>query len=85
MLERHCPCSLDSIKSFTERSVSDELARHSLYAGRAGVRLGYMVLANRDFADADLNLALRGADFQSQFDKSTAQAQEMKEGALRVL
>jgi hypothetical protein len=27
----------------------------------------------------------RGADFQSRFDKSTAQAQEMKEGALRVL
>jgi hypothetical protein len=25
------------------------------------------------------------ADFQSRFDKSTAQAQEMKEGALRVL
>jgi hypothetical protein len=26
-----------------------------------------------------------GANFQSRFDKSTAQAQEMKEGALRVL
>ena len=26
-----------------------------------------------------------GAEFQSRFDKSTAQAQEMKEGALRVL
>jgi hypothetical protein len=26
-----------------------------------------------------------GADFQSRFDKSTAQAQEMKEGARRVL
>ena len=26
-----------------------------------------------------------GADFQSRFDKATAQAQEMKEGALRVL
>jgi hypothetical protein len=26
-----------------------------------------------------------GADFQSRFDKSTAQAQEMKEEALRVL
>jgi len=26
-----------------------------------------------------------GADFQSLFDKSTGQAQEMKEGALRVL
>jgi hypothetical protein len=26
-----------------------------------------------------------GADFQSRFDKSTAQAEEMKEGALRVL
>jgi hypothetical protein len=26
-----------------------------------------------------------GADFQSRFDKSTAQAQEMKKGALRVL
>jgi hypothetical protein len=26
-----------------------------------------------------------GADFQSRFDKTTTQAQEMKEGALRVL
>jgi hypothetical protein len=26
-----------------------------------------------------------GADFQARFDKSTGQAQEMKEGALRVL
>jgi hypothetical protein len=26
-----------------------------------------------------------GSDFQSRFDKSTAQAQEMKEGPLRVL
>jgi hypothetical protein len=26
-----------------------------------------------------------GSDFQSRFDKSTAQAQEMKEGSLRVL
>jgi hypothetical protein len=26
-----------------------------------------------------------GADFRLRFDKSTAQAQEMKEGALRVL
>jgi hypothetical protein len=26
-----------------------------------------------------------GTDFQSRFDKSTAQAEEMKEGALRVL
>jgi hypothetical protein len=26
-----------------------------------------------------------GADFQSRFDTSTAQAEEMKEGALRVL
>jgi hypothetical protein len=26
-----------------------------------------------------------GADFQSRFDKPTAQAEQMKEGALRVL
>jgi len=26
-----------------------------------------------------------GADFQSRFDKSTAQAEQMKEGVLRVL
>jgi hypothetical protein len=26
-----------------------------------------------------------GSDFQARFDKSTGQAQEMKEGALRVL
>jgi hypothetical protein len=29
--------------------------------------------------------AINMADFQARFDKSTAQAQEMKEGALRVL
>jgi hypothetical protein len=36
---------------------------------------------------AAINIAWQhdGADFQSRFDKSTAQAQEMKEGALRVL
>jgi len=37
--------------------------------------------------NAAINMAWEhgGADFQSRFDKSTAQAQEMKEGALRVL
>jgi len=43
-----------------------------------------IVAANRKQA---INMAWDhgGADFQSRFDKSTGQAQEMKEGALRVL
>jgi hypothetical protein len=36
---------------------------------------------------AAINMAWEhgGTDFQSRFDKSTAQAEQMKEGALRVL
>jgi hypothetical protein len=45
----------------------------------------FIVLA--DSMQSAINMAWEhgGADFQSRFDKSTAQAQEMKEGALRVL
>jgi hypothetical protein len=45
----------------------------------------FIVLA--DNMKSAINMAWEhgGADFQSRFDKSTAQAQEMKEGALRVL
>ena len=45
----------------------------------------FIVLA--DNMQAAINKAWEhgGADFQSRFDKSAAQAQEMKEGALRML
>jgi hypothetical protein len=45
----------------------------------------FFVLA--DNIQAAINKAWEhgGADFQSRFDKSTAQVKEMKEGALRVL
>jgi len=45
----------------------------------------FIVLA--DSMKSAINMAWDhgGADFQSRFDKSTRQAQEMKEGALRVL
>jgi hypothetical protein len=45
----------------------------------------FIVLA--DSMKSAINLAWEQgwADFQSRFDKSTGQAQEMKEGALRVL
>jgi hypothetical protein len=45
----------------------------------------FIVLA--DNMKSAINMAWEhgGADFQSRFDKSTGQAQEMKEGALRVL
>jgi hypothetical protein len=33
----------------------------------------------------NMKSAIKKADFQSRFNKSTGQAQEMKEGALRVL
>jgi type I restriction-modification system DNA methylase subunit len=37
------------------------------------------------YRDVILPMTVLRADFQSRFDKSTGQAQEMKEGALRVL
>jgi hypothetical protein len=45
----------------------------------------FIVVAN-DRKEA-INVACEhgGPDFQARFDKSTGQAQEMKEGALRVL
>ena len=45
----------------------------------------FIVLA--DSMKSAINMAYEhgGADFQSQFDKSTAQAEQMKEGVLRVL
>ena len=45
----------------------------------------FIVLA--DNMKSGINMAWEhgGADFQSRFDKSTAQAEQMKEGALRVL
>jgi hypothetical protein len=45
----------------------------------------FIVLA--DNMKSAINMAWEhgGPDFQSRFDKATAQAQEMKEGALRVL
>jgi hypothetical protein len=45
----------------------------------------FIVLA--DNMKSAINMAWEhgGPEFQSRFDKSTAQAQEMKEGALRVL
>jgi hypothetical protein len=45
----------------------------------------FIVLA--DNMKSAINVAWKhgGADFQSRFDKSTGQAQEMKEDALRVL
>ena len=45
----------------------------------------FIVLANNMRAAITKAWEQGGADFQSRFDKSTAQAQEMKEGALRVL
>ena len=45
----------------------------------------FIVVANDRKAAIKLAWEHGGPDFQSRFDKSTAQAQEMKEGALRVL
>ena len=43
------------------------------------------VVANDRKQAVDMAWEHGGADFQSRFDKSTGQAREMKEGALRVL
>ena len=45
----------------------------------------FIVLAANMRSAIDMAWEHGGSDFQSRFDKSTAQAQEMKEGVLRVL
>jgi len=45
----------------------------------------FIVLANDRKAAINMAWEHGGSDFQSRFDKSTGQAHEMKEGALRVL
>jgi len=45
----------------------------------------FIVLADNMGAAIEVAWEHGRADFQSRFDKSTGQAQEMKEGALRVL
>jgi hypothetical protein len=45
----------------------------------------FIVLATDRKQAINMSWEHGGADFQSRFDKSTAQAEEMKEGALRVL
>jgi hypothetical protein len=45
----------------------------------------FIVLADNMRAAINMGWEHGGADFQSRFDKSTAQAEQMKEGALRVL
>ena len=45
----------------------------------------FSVLANNMKSAINMAWEHGGADFQSRFDKSTAQAEQMKEGALRVL
>jgi len=45
----------------------------------------FIVLADNMRSAINMAWEHGGADFQSRFDKSTAEAQEMKQGALRVL
>jgi hypothetical protein len=45
----------------------------------------FIVMADYMRVTIDMAWQHAGPEFQSRFDKSTAQAQEMKEGALRVL
>jgi hypothetical protein len=45
----------------------------------------FIVLADSMESAIDIAWEHGGADFQSRFDKSTAQAQEMKEGALHLI
>jgi hypothetical protein len=44
----------------------------------------FIVLADNKKSAINMAWEHGGSDFQSRFDKSTGQAQEMKEGALRV-
>jgi hypothetical protein len=48
-------------------------------------RRPFIVLADNMRSAINMAWEHGGADFQSRFDTSTAQAEEMKEGALRVL
>jgi len=45
----------------------------------------FIVVADNMRAAINIAWEKRGPDFQVRFDKSTAQAEQMKEGALRVL
>jgi hypothetical protein len=45
----------------------------------------FIVLADNMKSAIKMAWEHSGTDFQSRFDKSTGQAQKMKEGALRVL
>jgi hypothetical protein len=45
----------------------------------------FIVLADNMRSAINMAWEHGGADFQSRFDKSTAQAEQMKSGALRVL
>ena len=45
----------------------------------------FIVLADNMKSAINMAWGHGGADFQLRFDKSTAQAEQMKEGALRVL
>jgi hypothetical protein len=45
----------------------------------------FIVLADNMRAAINIAWEHAGPDFQSRFDKSTAQAEQMKEGVLRVL
>ena len=45
----------------------------------------FIVVANDRKAAINMAWEHGGPDFQARFDKSTAQAEQMKEGALRVL
>ena len=45
----------------------------------------FIVLANKMKSAINMAWEHGGADFQSRFDKSTAEAKEMKERSLRVL
>jgi len=45
----------------------------------------FIILADNMRAAINMAWEHGGADFQSRFDKTTAQAEQMKEGVLRVL
>jgi hypothetical protein len=60
------------------------VAKTSNFAAR---RIASKFIVVADNMKSAINTAWEhgGADFQSRFDKSTGQTQEMKDGALRVL
>ncbi len=80
-LQRFYPQAIQCIEFVGSTIRADSLIAEGVYSQT----VKFMVVADSMKSAIKMAWEHGGADFQSRFDKSTGQAQEMKEGALRVL